>query len=112
VVANIKYFHFVANVRKKKNFIHALHMGDSVIWSHRDKEKVIFEHFMNHLGSYVPRKCRINLTNLGWQPKPLAHLEGDVDESELHSVILNAPKEKAPGPDEFIGLFSLPSVEI
>jgi hypothetical protein len=33
------------------------------------------------------------------------HLEGDVSESELENVIQNAPKEKASGPDGFIGLF-------
>jgi hypothetical protein len=38
----------------------------------------------------------------------LNHLEGDISEQELQVVIMNAPKEKAPGPDGFIGLlFSL-----
>jgi hypothetical protein len=95
----------MAIVRKKKNFIHALHLDDWVAWSHRDRGKVIYDHFLQHLGSYVPRKCRLNLANLGWQPKSLVHLEADVTESELQNDILNAPKEKAPGPDGFIGLF-------
>jgi hypothetical protein len=93
----------MANVRKKKIFIHALHTDDWVAWSHRDKEKVIHDHFLQHLGSYVPRNCRLNLINLGWQPKSLDHLEADVTESELQNVILNAPKEKALGSDGFIG---------
>jgi hypothetical protein len=76
-----------------------------VVWSHSDREKVVYNHFLKHLGSYVPRKCRINLASLGWQSKPLDHLEADVSEAELKHVILNAPKEKAPGPDGFIGLF-------
>jgi hypothetical protein len=95
----------MTNVRKNKNFIHGLHIDDAVVWSHRDKEKAIFEHFLKHLGTYVPRKCRINLANLGWQPKYLQHLEVDVSESELQKVIKVAPKEKALGPDGFIGLF-------
>jgi hypothetical protein len=33
------------------------------------------------------------------------HLENPVIEEELHSVIVNAPKEKAPGPDGFVGIF-------
>jgi hypothetical protein len=103
--ANTRYFQIMAIVRKKKNFIHALHSDDWVAWSHRDRGKVIYDHFLQHLGSYVPRKCRLNLANLGWQPKSLVHLEADVTESELQNVILNAPKEKAPRPDGFIGLF-------
>jgi hypothetical protein len=42
---------------------------------------------------------------LGWQPRPLLHLEAEISEDEVKKVILNAPKEKAPGPDGFIGLF-------
>jgi vacuolar-type H+-ATPase catalytic subunit A/Vma1 len=32
--ANTRYFQIMANVRKKKNFIHALHTDDWVAWSH------------------------------------------------------------------------------
>jgi hypothetical protein len=43
----------MANVRKKKNFIHSLHSGDHVVWSHSDK-KVVHDHFLKHFSSYVP----------------------------------------------------------
>jgi hypothetical protein len=51
--ANTRYFQIMVNVRKKKNFIHSLHSGDHVVWSHSDK-KVVHDHFLKHLSSYVP----------------------------------------------------------
>jgi hypothetical protein len=42
---------------------------------------------------------------LGWEPRQLQHLDQPFQEQEIQSVILAAPKEKAPGPDGFIGLF-------
>jgi hypothetical protein len=59
--ANTRYFQIMVNVRKKKIFIHSLYTEEMVAWTHRDKKKVIFEHFMKHLGTYVPRKCNLNL---------------------------------------------------
>jgi hypothetical protein len=47
----------------------------------------------------------LNFEELGWQPKNLSHLEAPFAEEEVKSMILNAPKEKAPGFDGFIGLF-------
>jgi hypothetical protein len=76
-----------------------------VALSQDDKHSVIFEHFLQHLGSYTPRSCKLNLANLGWQPRPLLHLDEEVLEAELESVIIEAPKEKAPGLDGFKGMF-------
>jgi hypothetical protein len=70
-----------------------------------DKENVVYQHFMKHIGTYVPRICNLNFANLGWQPKLLSHLENPVTEEELHSVIAHAPKEKALRPDGVIGRF-------
>jgi hypothetical protein len=53
----------------------------------------------------VPHKCKLDFSNLGWQPRSLLHLDEPVTENELQSVIMEAPKEKAPGPNGFIGLF-------
>jgi hypothetical protein len=75
-----------------------------VVVTQEDKENVVYQHFMKHIGTYAPRICNLNIANLGWQPKPLSHLENSVTE-ELQLVIAHAPKEKAPRPDEFIGLF-------
>jgi hypothetical protein len=75
-----------------------------VVVTQEDKENVVYQHFMKHIGTYAPRICNLNFANLGWQPKPLSHLENPVTE-ELQLVIAHAPKEKAPRPDGFIGLF-------
>jgi hypothetical protein len=69
------------------------------------KSKVIFDHFMQHIGTYELRSCSLNFSNLGWQPQNLQQLELPVSADELHQVILNAPKEKATGPDGYIGMF-------
>jgi hypothetical protein len=60
---------------------------------------------MHHAGSYVPRACSLNFNKLGWEPRNLAHLDQPFTEEEVKQVILSAPKEKAPGFDEFIGFF-------
>jgi hypothetical protein len=52
---------------------------------------------MQHIGTFAPRTHNLNFTNLGWQPKPLLHLESHVTEEELYSIIATAPKEKLPG---------------
>jgi hypothetical protein len=66
---------------------------------------VIFDHFTQHIGTYVHRSYILNFQALGWQPRPLHHLEVPVTEEELHEVIRCALKEKAPGSDGFIRLF-------
>jgi hypothetical protein len=47
----------------------------------------------------------LNLTELGWEPRQLQHLEHPFSEQEIENGILLALKEKAPGSDGFIGLF-------
>jgi hypothetical protein len=44
------------------------------------------------------------LTCLGWQ-RQLSHLDSPFSEEEVQAVIKAAPREKAPRPDGFIGLF-------
>jgi hypothetical protein len=97
----------MTNSRKKRKFIHSLLTDNGMAISHDDKNRVIFDHFLQHLGSYEPRTCSLNFTNLGWYPKDLHHLELPILTIELHQVILDAPKEKAPGPDDFLRLFTL-----
>jgi hypothetical protein len=103
--ANTKNFHVLDNVRKQKNFIHSLHRDDSVATTQQEKHQAIFDHFLHHIGAYVPRSCSLNLNELQWQPKQLQHLDLPFSEQEIKAAIFNSPKEKAPGPDGFIGLF-------
>jgi hypothetical protein len=101
------FFQIMGNVRRNKNFIHSLQTEEGVVTSQADKHRVINQHFSQHMGSYVPRSCSLNLSNLGWHSRPLQHLDLDdpIQEQELQYVIKEAPKEKAPGPDDFIGAF-------
>jgi hypothetical protein len=46
------------------------------------------------------------LIELGWEPRKLSHLDLPFFEEEVSAIIRMAPKEKAPEPDGFIGLFS------
>jgi 3-deoxy-D-arabino-heptulosonate 7-phosphate (DAHP) synthase class II len=49
--ANTKYFHLMANIRKKKNFIHALQSENGVVVTQRDKHEVIYNtHELMFLG--------------------------------------------------------------
>jgi hypothetical protein len=105
--ANTKFFHITVNARRKKNFIHSLHTEEGIVVSQADKHKIIFDHFSQHIGSYAPRSCALNFESLGWQPRSLQHLDQPVSKTELKMIIQNAPKEKALGPDGFIGLFFL-----
>jgi hypothetical protein len=70
-----------------------------------NKQRVILKHFKDFLGSYVPRSCTLNLNNLGWAARPLQHLKVPISKEELQKIIKDSPKEKAHGPDGFIGLF-------
>jgi hypothetical protein len=102
--ANAKYFQIMANVRKQKNCIHTLQTDNHLASSQKDKHQVIYDHFLNHLGSYVPRACSLNLTELDWHSNDLHHLDAPFIEVEIKSIIFSMPKEKAPGRDGYIGL--------
>jgi hypothetical protein len=95
----------MANIRKQKKFIHTLQAGETVAISQRQKHDMIHTHFLEHIGSYVPRACMLNFSELNWQPRDLHHLELPFSEEEIKAIISVAPKEKAPGPDGFIGAF-------
>lgn len=109
---NTKYFQIMANVRKRKNYIHALQTNERVVTSQQEKQQVIFDHFSSHIGKYHPRTCTLNLSNIGWEPKDLSHLDDPFTEDEIKRAIFAAPKEKAPGPDGFIGKFFISCWEI
>jgi hypothetical protein len=66
---------------------------------------VVYNNFLHHTETYVPRSCSLNLNALGWKPRHLEHLDSPFVEEEIKKVISSTPKEKAPGPDGYIGLF-------
>jgi hypothetical protein len=46
-----------------------------------------------------------SFSELGWKPRNLSHFELPFTEDEAKRVIVDAPKEKAPGPDDFTAIF-------
>jgi hypothetical protein len=65
----------------------------------------IFNHFLNHTGTYVPRTYSLNFAELGWEQNQLSHLDLPFSQSEVYAVIKATPKDKAPDSDGFIGSF-------
>lgn len=103
--ANTRYFQIVANTRKRKKFIHALHTELGMATTQDQKHEVIYNHFLTHIGTTTDRTNTLKLEELGWQPQNLEALDLPFSENEIRIVIMQAPKEKTPGPDGFIGLF-------
>jgi hypothetical protein len=95
----------MANIRKQRNHIQTLQGNNYVATSESDKQKLVYDHFLQHIRSYVPRTCNLNLSDLEWQPRNLQHLDEPFTEQEVKIAIQNSLKEKAPGPDGYIGLF-------
>jgi hypothetical protein len=102
---NTKFFHLMANTRKRKNFIHSLQTTNGSVISQQDKQDVVYRHFLQHTGTYVPRQCLLNFDALGWEPQQLSHLDQPFTGVEIKTVIMEAPKDKAPSSDGFIGSF-------
>jgi hypothetical protein len=67
--ANTKFFHLMANSRKKKNFIYSLKTDNGIATSQQEKKQVIYNHYHQHTGTYVPRSYTLNFSELGWQSK-------------------------------------------
>jgi hypothetical protein len=95
----------MANLRKQRNFIHALQGRDSIACSQKEKEDMVYNYFNDHIGSHVPRSCLLNVSVHGWQPRDLNHLDLPFTHEDIKNTIMKAPKEKALGPDGFIEPF-------
>jgi hypothetical protein len=90
---------------REKKIIHSIQTFNGLAVSQTEKQQVVFNHFLSHTGTYVPRQWSLNLNELGWEPRQLAHLDLPFSEEETKDVIICAPKKKAPRPDGYVGLF-------
>lgn len=102
---NTKYFQIVANTRKRRYYIHMFNSNGRIVTTQQDKQEAVYQHFLNHFGTYKSRSCSLNFQNLKWEPRELHQLDEPFTEEEIKQAIFSTPKEKAPGPDGFIGLF-------
>lgn len=103
--ANTKLFHLVANGRKLRNFIPALHHGDVVITEQSGKEEAFYAAYKELLGTCHAREHSIDLEFLGMTPLDLHELDEIYTEEEVFAVVKTMPADRAPGLDGFIGLF-------
>jgi len=51
--------------RKRKNFIQSLQSDRGVVYEHKEKERVIHEHFSNLFGAPAQRQLTLNWDALG-----------------------------------------------
>lgn len=109
--SNTKLFHLKANGRKRKKYIQALQTENGMAVSHEEKESVIHEHFHKLLGSVPHRSHTIYWEEMRYTPFELQDLDTGITEEEVKKVVMEMPKDKAPGPDGFIGIFFLELLE-
>jgi hypothetical protein len=103
--ANTKFFHLRANARRRKNFISQLTAQGRLVTSHQDKEVELYRHFSALLGQHTHRERQLNLDSLNITRHDLQELDAPFSEEEIKNVVMQSPKEKAPGPDGYTGLF-------
>ena len=103
--ANSRFFHLRACSRARKNFIQALQTETGLVVTQEGKEKVISDHFKQHLGTTAPRARTFDWNSLGYHHIDLSSLEAPFSQEEIKETILSMPRDKAPGPDGFTGTF-------
>jgi hypothetical protein len=99
-------------ISENKKVIQQLHTGNAILTSQKDKKEAIYNHYLQNIGAHQARACSLDLSELGWQPKKLQHLDSTFTEEEIKTVIWEAPKEKAQRSDRYIGLFFSNCMEI
>lgn len=90
---------------QEKNHIHCLQTEEGLAFSNDDKEKIITDHFRQHLGTTIGRPATFNWSSLGYQARELSSLEEPFSQQEIKGTIDSMPPDKAPSPDGFTGIF-------
>jgi hypothetical protein len=106
---NTKFFHIVANSRRRKNLILSLQINDTISFNITDITSHILGYFKNLLGTEETRMA--SLDNYIWeeneklsQESRLA-LELSITLEEIKIVVFDCNGNKAPGPDGIPFLF-------
>jgi hypothetical protein len=95
--ANIKFFHLVANNRRRKNLIRSLIRDGTLLTSQEDKMNEVQHHFGQVLGMTGRRSSAVRWDHLGYVPFELSELDNLIDDSEIKDVVMGLQSEKAPG---------------
>jgi hypothetical protein len=102
---NNRFFQLHANARRKKTFISSLSCQTGTVVTQKEKSKMIHSHFSQIMRTAATRTKAINWQALGYVHHDLEDLDAPFTEEEIATVIKQMSPAKAPGPDEFIGLF-------
>jgi hypothetical protein len=103
--ANTKFFHLMANNRRRKNFIRSLVRDDRLLTSQEEKLHEAHHHFSEVIGRRGARQRVVQWGNLGYSPFELSYLDLMFNDYEIKNVVMGMHSEKVPAPDGFIGIF-------
>jgi hypothetical protein len=109
--ANTRLFHAMANGCRQKNFIPAVQVGNEIITDQDGKVSAFTEAYQGLLGTIQNREDSLNFDFLQLLASDLSELEEIFMEEEVWKVIKELPRDRAPGPDGFIGVFLSKSLE-
>jgi hypothetical protein len=102
---NTQFFHTIATINHKKNFIVSLALPDgSSIIDHEQKAQHLWSSFKQRLGASEYSNMAFDLNSLLVQ-HDMGHLDEDFSQLEIDMVIKSLPNSHAPGPDGLNGLF-------
>jgi hypothetical protein len=102
---NTHFFHTVATISHRRNFIVSLVNADgTIITEHEQKANLLWTAFKNRLGISESPIMAYNLSDL-LTLHDLSGLDADFSQEEIDTVIKSLPNSHAPGPDGFNGLF-------
>ena len=102
---NTNFFHTMATISHKRNFIVSLTKPDgSVVTDHDQKANLLWASYKERLGISEFSNISYNLSDLLTEHN-LEHLDSEFGHEEIEHVIRTLPNSNAPGHDGFNGLF-------
>lgn len=102
---NTSFFHTMATIAHKRNFIVSLTKPDgTALIDHDQKANLLWEAYKQRFGISEFSNISYNLSEL-MQQHNLEHLDIEFSHEEIENVIKSLPNSHAPGPDGFNGHF-------
>jgi hypothetical protein len=103
---NTKYFHQLAPYQKRKNYMDAIINEGKTYHDHKQKAKVIHDHFCQLIGRAHEQQIHFNFANIMESQGDLMQSIQDIFTiEEITKVIDRWSANKAPGPDGYTGEF-------
>jgi hypothetical protein len=103
---NTSYFHSMATIRYRKNYIASLVREDgSLATEHHEKAGLLLNSFRDRLGFSTPIDSSFDFSDYIQAMPNLDSLSGPFTTDEIDKIVHDLPSDKAPGPDGFSGLF-------